>query len=583
MPPTFRRRALRALSLVMPISLLIAASCAFAQAAQGGASAPSGGTATPSQSTQPSTQTASQVAQQARSVDLLRDTLVNLLQTLVDKGVLSRAQADQLVKQAQAQAGAEAAREAAAAKAEAGAVHVPYVPQIIQDRIAKQVAKQVQPAVTASVIKAAKAGKWNLFGAMPDWLSRVTPFGNLVVRGEADMFPSTNRPYTYLDFNAINEYGGLDYVPGADGFMDTTENRQRMRFQAHLGLTAALTPSLTAHVRLSAGTIDYAGSESQTFGNEGGRYPVEFDEADIRWDASKTSNFAGSSVDAGRILNPWFAPTQLIYANAVTFDGIAGTFRYDFGKGGLDEPYVFATVGGFPELEVPIAAENDKWLVGGQLGTGLQWGASGRQRLIFAGSYYNFVHFTGQMNAVDSTLLDYTAPVYTVCCNTMFNIVNSSTNPNEELFALASHFVLVEAAGRYTFAFPRYQLSITADAVKNIAYNLAQVEYLSGETFPSNENVGYVGEIGFGDPVLGRFGTWSAKIGYRYVKRDAVIDAWTNADFHGGGTNAEGYFMVGYFGVVPDVWVRLAYLAASQIDGPNYGLDIVQLDLNAQF
>src|SRR5579863_2529110 len=86
-----------------------------------------------------------------QSLTELRNTVVNLLQALVDKGLLTREQAQALVKQAQdkaaADATAQAAKDAAQAKEEAGAVRVPYVPQIIKDEISKQVADEVKPGV----------------------------------------------------------------------------------------------------------------------------------------------------------------------------------------------------------------------------------------------------------------------------------------------------------------------------------------------------------------------------------------------------------------------------------------------------
>jgi hypothetical protein len=124
---------------------------------------------------------------------------------------------------------------------------------------------------------------------------------------------------------------------------------------------------------------------------------------------------------------------------------------------------------------------------------------------------------------------------------------------------------------------------LTAEAVRNVGYKLADVESLTGQKMPSKEDNGYVGEISFGDPAVNRRGLWRARLGYRYVKRDAVLDAWTDTDFHGGGTNAAGYYLWGELGLARDTWLRLRYLSANEIDGPRYGYDMVQFDLNARF
>ena len=77
-------------------------------------------------------------ADERQSLEELRNTVVNLLQALVDQGVISREKAQQMVKAAQDKAAADAA---AVAKSDEGAVRVPYVPQIVKDEIAKQVAE----------------------------------------------------------------------------------------------------------------------------------------------------------------------------------------------------------------------------------------------------------------------------------------------------------------------------------------------------------------------------------------------------------------------------------------------------------
>ena len=80
-------------------------------------------------------------ADERQSLEELRNTVINLLQGLVDQGVITREKAEQMVKSAQEKAAANAAAVAKAEKAEEGAVRVPYVPQIVKDEIAKQVAE----------------------------------------------------------------------------------------------------------------------------------------------------------------------------------------------------------------------------------------------------------------------------------------------------------------------------------------------------------------------------------------------------------------------------------------------------------
>jgi hypothetical protein len=95
---------------------------------------------------------------------------------------------------------------------------------------------------------------------------------------------------------------------------------------------------------------------------------------------------------------------------------------------------------------------------------------------------------------------------------------------------------------------------------------------------------GYQTEISFGDPTVMEFGAWRGLVGYRYLQRDAVIDAYTDSDFHYfGGTNARGYYLVGQLGLAHNVWMRLRYLSANEIDGTTFGVDTAQIDVNTRF
>ena len=526
-------------------------------------------------------------AAQKQSMEELQNTVINLLQALVDKGLLTREQAQQLVKQAQDKASADAAtlaaKNAAQAKEEESAVRVPYVPQIVKDEISKQVEAEVKPAIVADVVKEAKDEKWGVPAALPDWLSRVRVYGDVTFREQSDIFPRDNSQNLILDYNAVNQAGGI--AKATYPFLDTTDDRNRFRLRARVGVEGDVSPYVAAIIRLATGSLTTnAASESQTLGQYGERYSVGFDEAYIRWNTNTLDQLSLSTAQFGRMPNPWFSPTELVYARDLTFEGVSDTLRVGWGEGASDRSHVYLTLGAFPMLEIPLVNQENKWMVGGQIGTNLRFGG-GADHLRFGMAYYDFLHVTGVQNAPDSTLTNYTAPAFVQNGNSMFDVSNiADIDPTANLFALAAHFRIVDLAGSYEHAFsPLYSLQVNGEAVRNIGYNLAQVEALTQETMPSKEDTGYVGEVSFGTPVVDRWGSWRAAVGYRYVKRDAVLDAWTDADFHEGGTNADGYYVWTSFGVAKNTWVRVRYMSSNEIDGPRYGLDIVQVDLNARF
>jgi hypothetical protein len=512
-----------------------------------------------------------------QSLEELRNTVINLLQALVEQGVMTREKAEQLVKQAQEKAAAEAG---AVAKQDEGAVRVPYVPQIVKDEISKQVAQEVQPKVVENVLQEARSEQWGIPGAIPSWLTHVRLLGDVMFRYQSDLYARDNVPNVILDYNSINSAGGFSRA-GPNAYLNVTDDRYRMRVRARLGVELELGNNWFVGARLStAASAADPSSESITIGIGGAHYPAGFDLAYIRYQPHDVDGFSYLTAAAGRIPDPYFTPTELVYAVGLTFDGIAGTFRVPYGSRGPDASNWFLTLGADPIQEVPFADNNQKWLLGGQ--TGVDWRFTSSDRFIIAAAYYDFLHVSGVLNEPDSTLTNYTAPTFIRYGNTQFNIANSTIDPTIGLYGLAARFRLADLAASYHHQFERYVLRVNGEAVKNVGYNVQDVFLRSG-IMQAARNRGYVGEVSFGDPVAQQFGQWRAVVGYRYIQRDAVIDAFTDADFHEGGTNAQGYYIWGDFGLAPSTWLRVRWMSGNEIDGTRYGVDILQVDLNARF
>ncbi len=516
---------------------------------------------------------------QRQSLEELRNTVINLLQALVDQGVISKEKAQQMVRAAQDKAAADAARSAAnekgTEKEEEGAVRVPYVPQIVQDKIAEQVEQQMKPAVVADVVKEAKAEKWGVPAALPDWISRIRLSGEVTLREEGIFYAGDNAPeYNYF---AINQAGGIAQA-GENAFLDTDENRIRFRGRARLGADADISDSITAGMRVVTGNTSDLVSETQTLDGTA-PYAFGLDELYIRLDERNSQRFPWLSVVGGRFLNPYQTPTDLIFHKDLTFTGMAATGRLGFGDGSAEQSNVFITVGAHQLQEIEFSA-HDKWLVGGQLGANLRWADS--QTLRVSGSFFDFFNVTGELNPADEPgLYNYTAPTFLRWGNTVFNIANTPGDTTQ-LFALASKYRLANVNATYTYTVGPHVLTVTADAVKNYGFNAAEVEANTGY-YVAPRVKGYQTEASFGFPTVLKAGAWRALVGYRYLQRDAVIDGYTDSDFHFGGTNARGYYLVGDYGLVNRVWVRLRYLSANQIDGPTYDVDTWQVDLNTRF
>jgi hypothetical protein len=89
--------------------------------------------------------------------------------------------------------------------------------------------------------------------------------------------------------------------------------------------------------------------------------------------------------------------------------------------------------------------------------------------------------------------------------------------------------------------------------------------------------------------------SWQAWIGYRYVQRDATLDAFTDQDFHLGGTDAKGYFIGARYAFEKNSAIGLRWFSAKQIDGVELAgadsqlgglplaIDVLQLDITSSF
>jgi putative porin len=509
----------------------------------------------------------------------LRLTVENLLQALVDKGVISRDQAEGMVANAQSKAEKDAAADAAArqqqASAEAGAVRVPYVPQIVRDEIRKEVLAELGPQVTNQVITEATSTD-ALARALPDWVRRMRWSGDLRVRGQGDTFAEDNYP-GYFDILTVNDKGGFDKA-GTAALINTSEDRQRLRVRARLGFDVELGYGWSAGTRLTTGNLRDAVSTNQTLGSYGGRYTVGFDQAWLRWTGQSDTARQTLAITSGRMLNP-FQSTDLVWDQDLTFEGISANYRYSISRDDLYARNWFFTAGAFPLQEVELS-DQDKWLFAGQ--TGLDWRTAGGHRIRFAAAYYDYQNITGVLNDPNSTLLDYTAPVFLQRGNTLWDIRNDNDNTTN-LMALAGEYRLANLTAVFDWRISQaYRLSITADAVENIGYDAEDVRLRTGIDADARTR-GYIGEIAFGSARFNERNAWRAGIQYRYLERDAVLDAFADSDFRLGGTDVKGYVIDLSYSFSPKVFTRLRYLSGNEIDGPPLGIDVLQLDMNATF
>ena len=548
------------------------------------------------------------VAQAGEKEELLklRNTTTNLIKELVKQGVLTEAVANEMIKKAEADAEAQAQQQQASKKAdvpEEGEVRVPYVPDFVKDEIRQQVRTELRADVVHDVMQEAKTQKWGVPDALPEWISRFKLSGDLRLRSQNDFMGDQNQAGSYFNYMAINQLGGTT-AARLNGFVNTTNDRHRFRERLRLAVDTKVTESVKAGIRLATGNVPDPVSTNQTLGNTGSQYEFNLDRAYLKYEAVDDEGFKWLTVSGGRIANPWYVGggeftggSELVWDIDLSFEGFAATYRHSLsGSDSLkttndDKRSIFITAGAFPLQEAALSA-NDKWLFGSQVG--LDWGFENQDSFKAGLAYYDYenikarpndsLHQTCDLTRPDN---DLSVPQFMQFGNTVAAICQEGTNGKaSELvgkWGLASDFRIVNVSFAYDMArFAPHHLILSGDFAKNVGFNPNSVSQLVTSPVDDQTNAWQV-RLDFGWPKVDHFKQWNVFAFYKYVQRDAVLDAYTDSDFHLGGTNAKGWVVGANYGLMKNVWATGRWLSTDVITGPIYSNDVLQLDLNTRF
>ena len=530
------------------------------------------------------------VVQAAADSELLelKNTIVNLVDALVDSGVLTADKATSIKREAALKAREQAAQDAMAAGRVTDAppagsagqvVRVPYVPEFVRDEIREEVRQELRSEVTADVVATARDEGWGTPDALPDWVNRMNWFGDVRMRYQANRFDNNNaRDIPF--FLAINRAGGIAQA-GSDAFLPTTEDTDWWRFRARFGFEVSFTDNFSGAVRIATGNDVELLTRNVTQGQYFNNYEIILDQGYLRYDSGPIAEDHEFTVFGGRLPNP-FLKTDVMWDDDVVFEGIAVQYRGPFW--GEDERNgIFVTGGVFPLLEdtqnVPDGSTNEKWLY--SLQTGLELGLTENWSMRAALAYYDYENITGQRNAPNSTSKDWTAPEFLTKGNTVFDIRNDGGATN--LFALAADFELVDSILQFTYTgFDGMPLTLTGNYIKNIGYDRGAIRNRTGVDVKERSEAWTV-EFILGEEEVNRWGEWNTSAGYRYIQRDSVVDAFTDSNFHGSGTDGEGYVLDFNFGIWNNSWMRARWFSADEIDGDKLAVDIFQVDISGRF
>lgn len=538
-----------------------------------------------------------------------QNVTVNLITRLVQKGILTQAEAVEMIQQAEADAQAAQAAALPPIPTNDG-MSVTYIPEVVKN----QMRDQIQQELMAH----AREEKWSEKSS-PDWTSKFRPFGDFRARYESQFMGEENDPFDgFTNYNAINQglpYDATNLTNNLPPSFNVDQNRQRTRLRARMGAEVMLGDGFNGGVRLASGETNTPTSTNQTFGGSGGnfsKYELWLDRFFLSYEAGPGDGEELLFL-VGRFDNP-FVYSDIQWDDDVGFDGLAARGRVKMN----DHATTFFTAGYFPLYNTDLAVatnqpqkfkSEDRWLTGAQIGIDLKIKDDLSAKVGIA--YYDYANMTGKLSSLfiplsaqDAGDTDHTRTGFGQRGNTRMALrnIDNSTAANDfgnkyqyQYYGLAAEFRNLTLTSRIDYDhFKPVRMSVIAEAIKNIAFDESAVaaraysDGRSGRTIDTLNDF-YGGDTAYnltfqiGKPELSHFGDWQASFGYRYIESDAVVDAFTDSNFGGASTNVKGFILGGSMAVSPVVRVALRWMSSDQIAGPTYSLDTLLLDLNARF
>lgn len=567
---------------------------------------------------------------------------INLINKLVQRGILTKEDAKEMIAQAQAEAETARAQaqadmfavaQVAAAQAASDQlavvqaqvapsspedVRVSYIPEPVKMQIKEEI--KLELATDRASTKLAS----NIL--LPKWVEKVDPFFDLRVRFEADTFPNGNDiSGAFPNFNAINT--GLPFDTTGNQFapqLNANQNRNQFRIRARFGLDINMGENFTSGFRVATGQNNSPVSTNQSFGlansatqGQGGnfsKYAIWLDRAFLRYDLPINDRPAVTAW-VGRFDNPFFS-TRLIWDEDLGFDGAAMKLQYEVLPGFSP----FLTGGGFVVYNTDFNfssnqpakfASYDKYLYGIQ--GGFDWKPSKDWKFKVAAAYYYFQNIEGKLstpytpqNINDASDTDNSRPSFAQKGNTYMairNIIPDASNDfgaiNQwQYYGLATKFQDLTITARLDYnGFEPVQVSLVGEFVQNLAFNKSAIDLIAVNnrgpiSDPTQLNAvgpydgdsyGWLVELKVGTPSLSKRWDWSVDVGYRWIGSDSVVDGFNDSDFGLGGTNMKGFTVGAYLALSENVYVSARWMGADSIAGPTYKTNIIQLDINSKF
>jgi hypothetical protein len=313
-----------------------------------------------------------------------------------------------------------------------------------------------------------------------------------------------------------------------------SEERNRQRLRARLGVIAKPHDNLELGLRLSTTDNNSPRSANQTLGNGNSSKDFVLDLAWFKWSALQ-----GLSVSGGKFQNILYRPGQqgMLWDSDWNPEG--------FGLSYVNGPFFANAIGFWLESD---SVETEEFTYGAQLGTALS--LTEDVKLVAGAGYYRFnTEGKGTFFGPSSAFW------------------GNSSNPVTDTYLY--NYEEIEAFAELAFKLAGLPASVYADYVVN--------------TDADDNDTGWSAGVQIGDAKAK--GSWQFSYAWQDLEADAVFAGLTDSDFAGGFSDNKGHRLQGAY-ALSDRWnVGLTYFINQTLvhTGPDLDYDRFQLDMNFKY
>jgi len=295
---------------------------------------------------------------------------------------------------------------------------------------------------------------------------------------------------------------------------EDADARHRHRLRARLAVEAKVNPETMTGIQLATGSDDPV-STNQTLDGGFSSKSVVLDLAYLKYTPDRVD---GLSITGGKFKNPFFKPgkSELIWDSDWNPEGGVANITREF-----DNITVTLIASGLWINE--RSSDDDSWIGAGQ-GMARFYFNEKKSSFALGGGFFNYVNtegfepFAGESAGNSMTVVDSTE-YYT------------------------NDYELLEVFGEFNCALGYIPLTVMGDFVTNTAADSLETGWLVGIRVGKAKKPG----------------SWALRYIYREVEKDAVVGAFTDSDFRGGGTDAKGHEMGGAYQFAKNAAFNLTY------------------------